>query len=358
MPRGLQHQLDDVARTQSLDAADMLAAVGSAAEQIRTVRAGLSGGRRPRPSSDLPRAVIVAGMGGSAAAGDLMASVVAATARVPVHVHRGYGLPTWACHADAVLAVSCSGSTEETLDAVAQARSLGARLYGAGADGSPLADAVRSGGGRFVGVDAEGRQPRACLWSLSVPLLTFAAELGLVKVPAAVYSQAAAALDEVVERCGPDVPAVDNPAKSLARSLADGLPVLWGFSPVAGVAAVRFANQLAENAELLAVVGAMPEAHHNQVVAFDNPNLRGRLVLLRDCQEQPQLVRRAEETRRLAIEAGLPVREVHATGVHPLTRAASLIGLLDYASVYVALERGVDPTPVAPITTLKLRMTE
>ncbi len=65
-----------------------------------------------------PRVLVVAGMGGSAAAGDVPAAVsVAADSVIPIVVHRGYGLPSWVGPADVVAAVSCSGQTEETLSA-------------------------------------------------------------------------------------------------------------------------------------------------------------------------------------------------------------------------------------------------
>src|SRR5262249_58947206 len=46
---------------------------------------------------------------------------------------------------------------------------------------------------------------------------------------------------------------------------------IWGTSPLAGVAAARFANQLHENAKYPAIAGVLPEANHNQVVVFDGP---------------------------------------------------------------------------------------
>jgi len=37
-------------------------------------------------------------------------------------------------------------------------------------------------------------------------------------------------------------------------------------------------------------------------------------------------------------------------------RLASVVGLVDYATVYLALAQGIDPTPVAPIDELKKRL--
>ena len=47
--------------------------------------------------------------------------------------------------------------------------------------------------------------------------------------------------------------------------------MVWGTSPLSGVAARRFASQLQENAKYPAIYGMLPEAAHSQVAAFDGP---------------------------------------------------------------------------------------
>jgi glucose/mannose-6-phosphate isomerase len=353
--------LDDPDGLAAGDPEDMLGAVAGAGTQLRD-GADAATRARCRALAGLPgpRAVVVAGMGGSAAAGDVLTAVAAAGSRIPVVVHRGYGLPSWVGPDDLLVAVSCSGQTEETLSAVGEAVRRGMRPVTIGSIGSALSAAAANCGGVHLPVDSAGRQPRACLWALAAPLLCVADAVGVVPVPAEATDAAALALDDVARRCRPQSSVADNPAKSLAQHLADGLPMVWGFSEVAAVAAARFGNQLAENAKIPSVVGALSEPHHNQVVSFDTADrglsARLRLLVLRDCVEDARLGRRAAESLRLADEAGLTAHQVRAEGEHPLVRLAGLTGLLDFTSVYVALALGVDPTPVAPIVTLKGRL--
>ncbi|MGQ0845338.1 MAG: SIS domain-containing protein [Sporichthyaceae bacterium] len=355
--------LDDARAIAAGDPADMLGAVTSGGTQLREGVAAAADGPLPAVPSGGFRSLTVVGMGGSAAAADVLATVVAARGALPVSVLRGYELPGWIGPADLVVAVSCTGATTETLSAVADGARRGAVLVGVGADGSPLAAAFGEFGGPWHGVDAAGRQPRSCLWSLAAPLLVLADALGLADVDAWAIAEAADVLDEVAARCAAPVPSSANEGKALALQLAGALPMVWGFSAPAAAAATRFGGQLAENAKVPAVVGLGSEPHHNQVVAFDGP-LAGagvggvalRPVLLRDSVEAPWMGRRARETGRLAAEAGLATIEVAARGEHPLVRLASLTGLLDFASVYLAVRAGIDPTPVGPIVTLKDRM--
>ena len=364
--------LDDVAALEAGDPAGMLRDVASSAAQVREAavlarEAGVS--RLADPGR--PRAVVVCGMGGSGIAGDVLAAVAGAGSPVQVVSHRGYGLPGWVGVADLVVAVSCTGTTEETLSALEEAARRGVPLLVVGADGSPLHDLAQRGRAVFVPV-SQGRQPRASVWALSTPIVLAGAALGLCDGDDATVD-AAAALEDIAGRCRADADELVNPAKQLATHLAGAVPVVWGSSPLAGVAAYRFACQLNENAKTPATWGVLPEAGHNQIVAFDGA-FAGRpaqgddvfrdraddvdtgrlaLVLLRDDEEHPRTARRAEAARALAEDRGLAVHELRAEGRSPFERLARLIGLGDYASVYLALAQGVDPTPVEAITALK-----
>ena len=270
--------------------------------------------------------------------------------------------------ADLVIAVSCSGGTEETLEAATAAVRRGCRLIGVGGEGSPLAAIAEQARAPFIGVQSAG-MPRSTLWGLSVPLVAIASRLGLLELDADACESAATELERISHLCRPDSEAFVNPAKVLALELSGTLPMIWGTSPLTGVAAYRFACQLNENAKYPAVSGALPEANHNQVVTFDGPFAPGphqpgaggptlplRLVLLRDSREHPQVARRRAESARLAAERGIPVTELAAAGGGPLERLASLVQLIDYATVYLAIAQGIDPGPVAAIAELKARI--
>ena len=225
-------------------------------------------------------------------------------------------------------------------------------------------------------VDAHGRMPRANLWGLAVPVLLVLDAVGLVDVPRDLLARTADELDRIAERCAPGVDTLDNPAKTLALALAGSLPYVWGASDVANVAAARTVAQLAENAKYPGIAGALTEVHHNQVVVMagvfgslggevaeddifrdrvdDGPGWpRMRLLVLRDTDELPQVAARAAASHRVAEEYAVPSSELHAEGEHPLTRLASLVAPLDFATVYLALLQGIDPSPIAPIVALK-----
>lgn len=370
--------LDDAQALAAADPGDMLWHVASAAAQIREAqRLTAEAGIARLAAEGRPRAIVVTGMGGSAISGDVLAAVAGDGCPVPIATVRGYRLPGWVGAADLVIAVSCSGDTEETLSVTAEAVRRGCRLLCVAAAGSRLAEYAVQAGGPHVPVRSVG-QPRATLWGLTVPVLLTAREFGLVDVPDGVLEATASRLEDVSHRCRPASESFVNPGKQLALELAGAVPMVWGTSPLAGVAAYRFACQCNENAKYPAVSGELPEVDHNQVVAFDGPfgSLGGtrdegdffrdraeedtptrlHLVVLRDTVEHPQIVKRRTVSVELARDRGVPVTEIIAEGEHPLERIATLLALADYVTVYLALALGVDPTPVSAIQELKARI--
>lgn len=370
--------LDDPAALDRLDAAQMLRAIATAGAQVREALLYVDEqALAPVVAEGRPRAVVVTGMGGSGICADVAAAVVGPTCPVPVIAHRGYRLPGWVGSMDLVVAVSCSGETEETLSALDEAVRRGARIVTVGAESSSLSARATENRGVHLAVDAKGRMPRANMWGLAVPVLLVLDALGLADVPRELLGRVADYLDRTSERCGPAAGTADNPAKSLAGQLAGSLPYVWGSSELATVAATRFAGQLAENAKYPAVTGPLTEVHHNQVVvmagrfghlAADDEDifrdrveddgegrghLRMRVLLLRDSDEVPQVARRREATHGVAERYGVAVDELAAEGDHPVDRLASLVAPLDFTSAYLALLQGIDPSPIDPIVVLK-----
>jgi glucose/mannose-6-phosphate isomerase len=376
MPATFDEQRLDDPQLSLGDPSGMLRAVATAAAQVReSAAAAATAGLDQAAADGRPRSVIVCGMGGSGIAGDVFAAAVGRGAGVPVIVNRGWDVPSWIGATDLVVGVSCSGSTAETLSAVEQATRRSTRLVGVGAADSPLQHLVEQGRGQFVAVRPQ-LAPRASLWTLVTPLLVLGAALGWIDLgqPAddglpVILEAAAARLEELAIAAAPGRESLVNPAKEMARALAEGIPIIWGSGQCGPVAALRLACQLAENAKTAAVHGALPEALHNQVVAFDAAGpadeefFRDRtdfsaapaphLFLLRDDAGDPAAAAASTGAEEVAKRRGLAVTSLPAAGESSIERLASLIALGDFASVYLALGLGIDPTPVRAIDEIK-----
>jgi glucose/mannose-6-phosphate isomerase len=396
-------RLDTPDVIEAADPGDMLRQVASAAAQVRTAL-------RSCQETDLsvltpggrPRAIMIAGVGGSALAGELLNAVTGLAGPVQIVVSQAERLPGWVGAADAVIAVSCSGSTPQTLAIAAEAARRGCRLACVGAEGSALHRIAEQSRAPFVPVVPAGL-PRSMLWALAIPLLVIAERLGVAGIGTEVYEQAASRLEEVSHQCRPASESFVNPGKSLALDLVGTLPMVWGTSVLSGVAAKRFASQLSENAKYPAIVGVLPEAAHNQVAAFDGPfaprssrlsapsaqdpslpvlgddlsdipDLAAwdldlddtdaeeengftplQLVLIADPDQDQRVAAQRAAVTELAAQRGVAMSELAMDGEHPLVRLAGVIQLTDYASVYLAIASGIDPGQAVAVNDLQAR---
>lgn len=361
----------DDAQLGALDPGQMLAAIAGSGAQMRQALATVDRDVLSRAAQEgKPRAVVVAGMGGSGVSGDILAAVAGPSSPIPLTVERTHHLPGWVSPLDVVIAVSCSGHTEETLEVAAEAARRGARLITVAAAESPLAQIGQSTrGAHHIGVDAQGRMPRASLWTIATPILMLADSLGMTSVGDRDFAITADFMDELSAECGPVVETDENPAKLLALSLANSLPVIWGTGAIGRAVSGRFMAQLAENAKLPAIHGGLPEVGHNQIVTFDGVFARFAdrdmfsddddylrmlsVVLLRDDAEHHSVTARVNVINELAQARNIPIREVMARGEHRLSRVASLVVPTDWASAYAAIAMGIDPSPINPIAQLK-----
>ena len=332
---------------EAVKAADPAGMLGHVQRYPQMVEEALKSRPEVRALSRRPSRVLVVGMGGSAISGDYLASWLDAEGDVPVLVSRNYELPHWVDRDTLVLAFSYSGATEETLAAFAQARQKGAMLA-AMSTGARIEELAAKYGAAFARIPAGGLQPRAALPSSFATSALLLEGLGLLKAEpalrASVKTLEAVQLDE---------------AKRAALALEGTVAGAYAAGLLAP-AARRFANQLNENAKVLAWWGVMPEMNHNELVGWAGDDAMDRFtaVFLRHADEHPQAKARYDFTARIVQERGGQVLQMEAKGatVPEKLLASSMLG--DAASVYLAALRKVDPTPVKVIGDLKAKVGE
>ncbi len=159
----------------------------------------------------------------------------------------------------------------------------------------------------------------------------------------------------MAERCAPDVPTADNPAKQLAWSLVDRFTLITASGFLAPVAR-RWKAQLNENSKAIATFEELPEATHNTVVGFEQPeSLRDHLfvVFIRGASEHSRNALRAELVGSVLDTALISHQVVEATGNGRLGQALAATVIGDYVSVYVAFMYAVDPSPIGVIDHIK-----
>ena len=300
-----------------------------------------------------PQTIIVAGMGGSAIGGELVKDWARDRIAIPIEINREYSLPAYVNKNTLVFVVSYSGETEESL--------------------SVFLDAVKrrcmticiSSGGRLLEFAEKlnaphlripsGMPPRAALPYLFLPIPIVLEKIGLVSDIQAEISEALRILKRVSVENSPEKPLSDNFCKKLASDINETVPVIYGFGIYRAVAQ-RFKQQFNENSKVPSKWEFFPELNHNEVVGWEAAEKLAKhfsVILIRDRDEPDEIRRRIEATKELLCEMSVKVFEVWSMGKSRLAKMLSTICIGDFTSIYLAVLRGIDPTPVKTITLLK-----
>lgn len=304
--------------------------------------------------ADSPGGLIVAGMGGSAIGGMLAIAALGDRASRPIICVRSYGLPAWTMPDTTVLCASYSGNTEETLACYEAAEALEAKRVVV-TTGGRLAELARADGVPVIPIPS-GLQPRAAVAYMTVASLEVAAICGAGQHLHSELDVASAHAEELVKQWGPDGDE-DSLAKSTARQLHDTIPVIIGAGLTTPIA-YRWKTQINENAKLPCFMHELPELDHNELVGWEGADGLARFsaVFLEDSDLHPRVAERIDLTKRLIAGDAAAALKIQTFGETPTERTFSLVLLGDLVSLYLAVLRGVDPSPVRVIDRLKAEL--
>ena len=305
------------------------------------------------PAYRKARNVIVAGVGGSAIGGELMADLITKEGSPLVTVCRDYHLPPYLSQDSLVIASSYSGNTEETVAAFEDALERGAKVV-AVTTGGRLLELAEQAGAPVFRVDYEG-EPRTALGYSFLAPLAMLQNLGLSPNSDDAVVEATESLFSLEHSLSPQTPTHDNPAKELAMTLHGKMIVIYGGGMLCGVAR-RWKTQFNENAKAWAFVELLPEAGHNAIAGLWWPRPMGRKVcgvLLNTLSLHPRIRLRYQVIEELLGRAGVECRTVDGVGQSNLAQILSSVMFGDFTSYYLAMLNGEDPSPVPPLDHLK-----
>ncbi len=354
LKRDVGMDLDDLSAVRAADTSNILAQLGGWPEMFEDA---LSRDEKfeLNPVYREIDLILIAGVGGSAIAGELASSWIANEIRVPIMLCRNYTLPALAGPKTLVIAVSYSGETDETLSCFMDAHRRAAPA---------------------IAVSAGGRLERYAS-KLQVPHLEIkkglAPRVGLPYLFTATARILASYLPDeggkkVVELKGlsdflegernqylPQSPSKQNPAKQLALLLRGRFPVIFAYHPFSSVA-FRMKADFNENAKTPCKWEVLPELKHNEALGWSRPEAaKGfHAILLRDSTEDPLLGIDMENLEEQLLRDRFDgVSQLHAHGENLAERFFSFIYLGGYTSSYLGILNGVDPSRIDLITKLK-----
>lgn len=299
--------------------------------------------------------IVVAGMGGSAISGDLLAAAFSHELTVPVSVVRGPQIPRFVSPRTLFFAASYRGNTPETLTACEKARAAGAQIVAVGSGGI-LADRAREAGFGLIAVPGD-QPPRASTGYLFMPMVAVLETLGLLSSEPDV-SEALTILRQQAREFVAEVPCSDNRAKQLALELRQRFIFIYATGRELGPVAFRWQTQLNENSKVFAHAHGLPELCHNEVEGWRQgvENVRNPAVLLLTrflAREKTQCIVVKQQWAVVdALGNKAKIIFCEARGTTPLARILSCMYLGDFTSVYLALLNDADPGRVQAIDSI------
>ena len=347
--------LNDINRFRLIDSENYIGQIQALPEQLQT--SWNLGQSLSFPYKNDIKAILIAGMGGSAIGADLLAAYLAPACSVPVYIQRDYELPAWA-ESSKTLVVACShsGDTEETLSIFKQALANRCQVLSI-STGGKLTAAAQTAGVPSWTFEHLG-QPRAAVGYTFGLLLALISRLGLIANQEDELSRTIQAMHDQQAHFEPDVPVVKNPAKRMAGQLIGRWVTIMGSGYLAPVAR-RWKCQINEVAKTWVQFEFLPEADHNTLAGCFYPSeLINQMVtlFLRAPSDHPRNRLRSDLTRKGFMLEGMSTDFIDAVGDVPLAHIWTLLHYGDYVSYYLAMAYEVDPTSFGAIQGLKDEM--
>jgi glucose/mannose-6-phosphate isomerase len=343
---------DDRVDIDHVDTLGMWEVTFGLGDQLAAAAATVAGGIGGLPEPGTIDHLVVLGMGGSGIAGDVLAAIAGPSSPVPIAVVKDSVLPGFVGPRSLVVGLSFSGQTAETLTGAAVGLERGASVVSVSAGGA-LAALVEGGGGVVLGVDGAIPMPRAALGALVAPVVAVAEDVGVL--PGA-RAQVAAAVEQLRRRAAL-LSRPGNPAAALARTIGRTWPLIYSAGPLGGVAAVRWKNQVNENAKAPAFSHTLPEVCHNELCGWGQHGDVTRQVLtlieLRHSFETADVPRRFTLLDDQMLEVMSEICVVEAEGEGPLAELFDLVLVGDVTTLHLAADAGVDPGPIPALEAMK-----
>src|SRR5258705_4447753 len=300
-----------------------------------------------RPGSDI-RNIIITGMGASGIGANLVESLTFGRVPIPITVSKGYNIPQFVSPHTLFIACSYTGETEETLAAVHKGMLKRAHIICV-TSGGKLLEMAKEYNLFYIQIPNGTGTARAQLGYLMISLLYALYHTNLIG--AAFIKET----ENSIEYLDRGEKAIQSEAELIAKKLRGKLPVIYCDERLKAMA-VRFQNQINENAKQMAHVNTFPEMNYNEIEGWRFPeNILPQLQVeyLYSDHDHERVEKRIEICRDHFEKRSNPIIDIVAEGASLLEQYYYLIHLTDWISYYLAKENGIDPDPVEAVNFVK-----
>jgi len=288
--------------------------------------------------------ILVTGLGGSGIGGTIVAQLADTNLKIPMLVNKNYNIPNYVNENSLVIVSSYSGNTEETFNALKQAFAKEAKIVCI-TSGGKILDFAKSNGLDFIEIDGN-MPPRACFG------YSFVAQLYILHYLGFINDNFKKSLKKAVQLLNEEESNIQATAKEIAARLHKKTPIIYADASYEGVA-VRFRQQINENAKMLCWHHVIPEMNHNELVGWRSESSDKAVLFLRNENDFDRNQKRMEFTKSVAKYYSADIIEIWSKGVSGVEKALYLIHITDWISYYLSEHTGADAVEVEVISKLK-----
>ncbi len=344
---------------KTLDSQNMLGSIEVFQDQCREAWESSKQLEFPETYKDIEN-IVFFGMGGSSLGIDVIQKLFAQELRVPVTVVGDYIVPGSINEKTLVIFSSYSGTTEEVLSAYQQMHGQTEKIFiiSTGGDLEKIAREQNIPAYIFQPTFNPSNQPRMASGYSIVGILGLFVKLGLLSVTDEDITALYTSIQKLHVRFGADVDVASNFAKQTAVALTGSIPLFISSEFLEGAVHVA-TNQMNENSKTLALRLPIPEMNHHFIEAFVFPKelfSKIYLVYFESDFYHERNQKRYRVTEALAKTKGLQVTRIHMQGKTKMEQAFEAIVFGSYLSFYLAMQLGIDPSPIPNVDHLKVEL--
>ncbi len=293
--------------------------------------------------------VIICGVGGSAAAGDIFKGWLNLEKRShTIKVWRNYDLPNFADKTSLFVCLSYSGNTEETLSSFEMARAIGAPIVCVSSGGKLE---ILSKTYHIPHIKIPGglppRNSAGYLFNSLVKILTQAKMLPNISLK----------IQELQKDLKPML--YEKLAKKISKKIVHAVPLIYSSTENKFIAH-EIKTRLNENSKIHAFYNYLPELNHNEMVGFafpqDHQSTKFFLILLEDSSDHPRIKMRFAAMKNLLKNKKYAFESVKMREDNNLDKIFNWINFGDWLSFYVAKSKNIDPINVDLIEDFKKQL--
>jgi len=298
--------------------------------------------------------VLISGMGGSAIGAELVQTILLNNIKVPIVINRSTDVPGWVNKRTLVILSSYSGNTYETLESFSRVVSKTDKIISISSNSSsPLIE--KSNNYKYINIIIPlNLQPRCALGYSSVIIALLLMKMDLVNNPDNINTQFRVLENNLKENLNNYC----DKGLYLSKKLQNYIPIIYGTKNYSYIAALRFKNQLQENAKIFAFSNHIPEINHNEIESWRTDVKDFCIIWFKDPYSHILTNQSIDITnqflddlkiRQIVIDLGTDNFFLEDS----LVKLYQLIHLLDWTSYYLALLNNVNPSSIDNIEHIK-----